>query len=261
MRNRQLLKIYNKIYKKGEESHYTRLRFAKGKLTLDKKAVLGELPWKGKRVLDLGCGTGQLAHLIAKRKAKYVLGIDYSAEAIKNARAKYNLPNLFFEKKDLRNIKGKFDAVISLGTLEHTGQPFLALKKISRLVKFPGGSVIVTCPNWVNPRGYMLQTLWRLFRARITLADLHYLTPIEFEAWAKKLGMKLRWRTVDHDWAHGRRLVEDFRKRIPNVLRDSKLPCRREYIDDFVHWIETHVVPLERNTRFGGVTGVYHFKK
>lgn len=260
MGNRQLTKIYNKIYKKGEESHYTRLHFAKGKLTLDKRAVLGELLWKGKRVLDVGCGTGQIDYLIAKRRAKYVLGIDYSSEAIKHAKAIYNLPNLFFEKKDLKDVTGKFDVVLSLGTLEHTDKPFLVLYRISRLVK-PGGSVIVTCPNWVNPRGYMLQTLWRLFRARITLADLHYLTPIEFDAWAKKLGMKLRWRTVDHDWAHGDKLVEDFRRRIPNVLRDSKLFSKKEYIDDLINWIKTHIVPLERNTKFGGVTGVYHYKK
>ena len=42
--------------------------------------------WKGKRVLDVGCGTGNFAREIAKKDAKYVLGIDYADEAIKNNR-------------------------------------------------------------------------------------------------------------------------------------------------------------------------------
>ncbi len=107
----------------------------------------------------------------------------------------------------------------------------------------------------------MLQTLEKLFSAKITLADIHYLTPIEFTAWAKKVRMKLTWRTVDHEWAHGQRLVEDFKRRIPNVLRDSNLPNDAVKIQAFITWIAEHVVPMEKNTKFGGVTGVYHLKK
>ncbi len=257
--NKSVKKIYNAAYKKGEDAHYTRLIFSKGGLTNDKKAILAETSWKGKVVLDVGCGTGEVAYRIAKKGA-HVLAIDYSPEAIVVARGKYKHPNLSYEVMDLARVQGLFDVVISMGTLEHTDNPFTVLRTLSRHVK-KGGSLLLTCPNWLNPRGYMLQTLWRLFHAKITLADIHYLSPVEFTAWAKKLGMTLSWKTVDHDWGHGMRLVEDFRRRIPNVLRDSKLPNHPERIADYIDWIETHVVPFERSTPHGGVTGVYHLRK
>ncbi len=258
--NKDLKEIYDKVYSKGEDRHYTRLLFSNGKLTNDKRAILKAVAWKGKKVLDVGCGTGEVAYRIAQKGASHVLGIDYSKSAITTARSKYQHARLSFLQKDLKKVNGIYDVVISMGTLEHTDSPFAVLKNLTRHVR-KGGSLLLTCPNWVNPRGYMLQTLRLLFHARITLADLHYLTPVEFEAWAKKLSMKLHWRTVDHDWGHGKRLVEDFKNRIPNVLRDSKLPYEQKRVDAFIDWIDTHVALLETNKKFGGVTGVYHFKK
>ena len=253
-------KVYDEAYKKGEAEHYTRLIFSKGKLTEDKRAVLDSVSWKGKRVLDVGCGTGEVAHLIAKKGAKSVLGVDYSDEAIRIARARGPLRNLTFEVADLHSTKGKFDIVISMGTLEHTDKPYDTLKILASRVA-GGGALILTCPNWLNPRGYMLQTLEKLFGARITLADIHYLTPVEFRIWAKKLRMNLVWKTVDHDWAHGKRLVADFRRRIANVLSDSHLPSDPSRINAFLAWIESHVVPMEKDTVYGGVTGIYRLEK
>lgn len=104
-------------------------------------------------------------------------------------------------------------------------------------------------------------SLWYLFRAPVTLADKHYLTPIEFEKWSKVLGMKLVWRTFDHDWAHGERLLKDLKRRLPNVMRDAKLSVNQQRIDDFIKWIEEHVIPLNHKIRFSGASGLYHFRK
>lgn len=260
MKNKELEKFYDAVYKKGETKHYTKLRLAGGKLAADRAAALKEMAWKGKIVLDVGCGTGETAYYIAKRGAARVVGLDYSAEAIAAAREQYRHPNLSFEKKDITDVKEKFDVVLTMGTLEHTDDPFAMLKKFKAMLN-PGGSIIVTSPNWSNPRGYMLLTLWFLFRARITLVDLHYFTPVEFAGWAKKLGMKLTWRTVDHSWSHGEKLIADFTRRLPNVARDSKLPTTDVRIKEFVAWIEGHVLPLEKNAPHTGAIGVYHFKK
>ena len=104
-------------------------------------------------------------------------------------------------------------------------------------------------------------TLWFLFRAKITLADLHYLTPIEFEEWAKKLKMTLSWRTVEQEWGHGDKMIRDFEKRLPNVARDSKLPTDKKKIQEFISWAGTHIVPLEKNHIFSGAVALYHFRK
>lgn len=50
-------------------------------------------PQPGERILDLGCGTGDLAYEISVSGA-YVTGMDYSAEMIERAKSKY--PGLSF---------------------------------------------------------------------------------------------------------------------------------------------------------------------
>ncbi len=262
--NKDLKKFYDKVYKKGERKHYTPLLFSGDKVPPAKLEVLREISWKGKTVLDAGCGTGELASLIAKKGAKKVVGVDYSDDAIAVAQKSWVAPNLEFLKKDINGIKEKFDVVVSLGTLEHLDEPLNALKKLKSFLN-PKGSLIITCPNWTNPRGYILQTLRQLFNAKITLADIHYFSPLDFQNFAKKLGMKLTWRTADHDWAQGEKLVADFKRRLPNVLlKDKKFTTNPLLVAQFISWIEKTIVPIESNPPAGGphsgAVGLYHFK-
>lgn len=260
MRNKDLASFYNRVYKKGERGHYTSILLSGDKVPPAKAEVLKEVSWKGKTVLDAGCGTGELAYLIAKKGARRVIGVDYSQEAIAAAKKTYQLPNLEFMCDDIVGVKGKFDVITTLGTIEHTDDPLGVLKHLKSMLT-QKGSLIVTCPNWVNPRGYMLLTLKHLFDAEITLADIHFLTPIEFEAWAKKLGMKLQWKTVEHEWAHGEKCISDFERRLPNVARDSSLPTDIKKILTHINWLETHMMPIEQNTKYGGAVGLYHLKR
>ncbi|MBI2024426.1 class I SAM-dependent methyltransferase [Candidatus Giovannonibacteria bacterium] len=258
MKNKDLKKIYDKIYKKGERKHYSSILFSGDRVPPAKQEVLKEISWKGKTVLDAGCGTGELAHLISKKGAKKVLGIDYSESAINEAKKQYQNKNLFFEKSDLNNISGKFDVIISLGTLEHLDDPLGALTNLKNKLN-PGGHLIITCPNWSNARGYILLALKYLFDAKITLADLHYLTPVEFENWSKNLGMKLSWRTVEQEWGHGEKMIKDFQRRLPNVLKDFKV--KKNDINDFIIWLQAHTAPLEVSSKSSGAVGLYHFRK
>lgn len=73
-------------------------------------------PQPGERILDLGCGTGQLTKAIAEAGAE-VLGIDSSANMIATARAQY--PGLPFEQADAANfsLPHSFDAIFSNAVL------------------------------------------------------------------------------------------------------------------------------------------------
>lgn len=260
-KNKTLARFYNTVYTKGEKKHYTKLLFGKKTaLPIDEAEVLRALPWKGKTVLDVGCGTGLMAHEIAKAGAKRVVGVDFSRDAIRAAEAEHRHPTLSYRVEDVKKHTGRYDIIISLGTLEHMDKPLETLKLLKRHLN-PRGTILITSPNWSNPRGYILQTLRFLFHAPITLADLHYLTPLEFEKWAEKLNMKLRWKTFDFEWAQGERLIKDFTRRLPNVLRDLGLTRKEKEIEAFITWIREHVLTFRHDAAWSGATGLYIFSK
>jgi len=258
-KNTDLKAFYNGVYKKGERDHYTYFRLQQGDMPEEFSAVFALIPWKNKDVMDAGCGTGDMCALIANAGAKSVLGVDFAESAIKEAQEKYQAPNLEYSCINVDEITKTFDVIISNGTLEHMDDPLGTLASWKKKLN-PGGSLILTSPNWLNPRGYMLQTLWHMFRAPITLADLHYLTPLNFEEWGKELGMTLEWSTVDHEWGGGQKMVEDFKKRLPNVARDAEWNIPQKQIDEFLEWIENYSVPFLGNAKHEGAVGVYHFQ-
>jgi trans-aconitate methyltransferase len=98
-------------------------------------------PQTGERILDIGCGTGQLTAEIAGAGAK-VVGIDNSAAMIEQARA--NFPELRFEQADVRSLKfdHEFDAVFSNAVLHWVQQADTAAAVMSRALK-PGGRLVV----------------------------------------------------------------------------------------------------------------------
>lgn len=256
--NKKLKIFYDEVYIKGEEKHYTKY-VLQGTPTSETNEILKQLNWKSKSVLEVGCGTGLFASSVAKKGAN-VLGIDFSKKGIEIAKKKYQMSNLQFLHQDVKNIKGKYDVIVSIGTLEHMDDPLKTLKLMKKHLK-PKGKIIITSPNWSNPRGYMLLTLFYLFNAPITLVDLHYFTPLDFEKWAKKLDMKLKWKTFDRSWGHGELLAKDLKRRIPNVLSDSKLPKNKKNIDAFIKWIKTNVITLDNSLPHSGALGLYLLSK
>ena len=257
-KNKKLKVFYNNIYKKGEEKHFTNLSTT-GNITEETNEILKELNWKSKKILDVGCGTGLFSYEAAKKGAN-VLGIDFSKDAIEIAKNKFEHLNLEYQSIDVKKIKDKYDVIVSIGTLEHMDNPLQILKLFKKYLK-PKGKIIITSPNWTNPRGYVLMSLWFLFNAPVTLADLHYQTPIDFKKYANNLNMKLKWRTIDKSWAHGDILIRDFQKRLPNVLRDANLPNNSKNIKIFIKWLKENVLPFENSLPHSGATGLYVFSK
>ena len=252
-KNKNLKYFYNEVYAKGEKKHFTIKRESASSSEI--KEVLKQVSWKGKKVLDVGCGTGLFAYNAAKKGA-IVLGIDFSNEAIEIANSQYIHKNLKFQSMDVNEIKEKFDVIVSNGTLEHMDDPLKSLKLFKKHLT-NNGCIITTSPNWSNPRGYMLMPLLLLFNAPITLADLHYFTPVNFKNFSKKLGMSLSWKTFDKSWSHGDILVQDFKKRLPNVLRDSNLPYNKKNVDLLIKWIENNINKLNHDLPHSGATGLY----
>ena len=257
--NKQLETFYQGVYKKGEKKHFTPF-VTKGTTSTEVKEILKQINWKSKRVLDVGCGTGNFVNEVSRRGVKYVLGIDYAEEAIKIAKTKYSKKNLEFKTQDVKEIDDKFDVIVSIGTIEHMDKPIDILKKLKKCLK-PNGKIILTTPNWTNPRGYVLMTLHFLFNAPITLADLHYLTPNEHLKMAKKLNMKMKWRTIEQSWGNGDIMIKDFQRRIPNIMKDMKMKLDDKKMKLFMEWLKTNVVSMNNSLPQNGAIGLYIYSK
>lgn len=95
---------------------------------------------KGEHILDLGCGTGDLAHTLYNRGI-HVIGIDKSENMVQQAKQKY--PHITFIIHDAINLDyhHTFDAVFSNATLHWVKPPKQALYNIYTSLK-PGGRFI-----------------------------------------------------------------------------------------------------------------------
>jgi ubiquinone/menaquinone biosynthesis C-methylase UbiE len=99
------------------------------------------------KVLDLGCGTGELCKTILEERPHCdVYGVDFSGVAIEKAR-KLNEGH-FFEVADVAATgfsDKEFDYVISSEMLEHLEEPKELIKEAARVLK-PYGVFILTTP-------------------------------------------------------------------------------------------------------------------
>lgn len=94
-------------------------------------------PQKGERILDLGCGTGDLAKRLASFGGS-VVGVDQSENMVVKARKKYpQIPFLVGDALDLDYIH-EFDAVFSNATLHWIKKPGVVLEGIYRSLKHGG---------------------------------------------------------------------------------------------------------------------------
>jgi len=113
--------------------------------------------FQDKRVLDLGCGTGEYALWYASKGAKSVTGVDLSDGSLAIARTrqqKAGVKNAEFLKMDILNLDfpdNHFDYSFSVGVLHHTGDPFRGFQHLVRVTK-PGGIVIVSLYNSYSRR-------------------------------------------------------------------------------------------------------------
>jgi SAM-dependent methyltransferase len=114
---------------------------------------LGVTP--GTRLLDVGCGAGQLA-LIAARAGAHVTGCDIATNWIEKARARAAAEGLevTFEEGDAESLPyedAQFDAVVSLIGAMFAPRPDLVAAELTRVCQ-PGG--IIAMANW-TPDGFI----------------------------------------------------------------------------------------------------------
>ncbi|GAI91145.1 unnamed protein product, partial [marine sediment metagenome] len=75
----------------------------------------------GMTVLDIGCGWGSLAKFAAEKYHVKVVGITVSKEQVRFARELCKGLDVEIRLQDYRDLKEKFDCVVSVGMFEHVG--------------------------------------------------------------------------------------------------------------------------------------------
>jgi trans-aconitate methyltransferase len=124
-------------------------------------------PQPGERILDAGCGTGQLTAEIGNSGAQ-VLGIDSAPSMIEQARK--NFPQLQFEEVSATDLpySEEFDAVFSNATLHWVRDAGRAAAGIARALK-PGGRFIAELGGRGN-----VDTLLRAVYQELELRGVHH---------------------------------------------------------------------------------------
>ena len=103
---------------------------------------------EGKKILDVGCGNGNLIKLLSKTNMD-LSGSDFSEDYLKKAKIKN--PGIEFFRGDLTDqdfwkpYENSFDTVICSEVIEHLEHDNIALDIIFSILK-PNGVVIVTVP-------------------------------------------------------------------------------------------------------------------
>lgn len=108
-----------------------------------------------KRILELGCGTGEAAAYLAANTTADVVAVDISDAFLAHANATHRAPNLCFEKLDLLGDDplrlGRFDFVFGNGILHHLVTRLDAILRALRQVSTAGGGLAFIEPNLLNP--------------------------------------------------------------------------------------------------------------
>jgi trans-aconitate methyltransferase len=130
----------------------------------------------GERILDVGCGTGQLTAEVAKCGSE-VVGIDSSPEMV--ATARQNFPQLRFEVADVTALpyQQQFDAVVSNAALHWVRDQEEAIASIARAMK-PRGRFAFEMGGHDNLHN-LLHAVYRALR-QIGVVNPEHLSPWSF---------------------------------------------------------------------------------
>jgi SAM-dependent methyltransferase len=157
--------------------------------------LLTQLPGRGRRALDAGCGSGRHTLALADR-FDHVVGVDLSQPLVDIARHTRPHRRVSYQVGDLLAIPDadRFDLVLSCTTLHHLPDLDAALHHLGRLVASGGTAILIdnvasrpTPPGWAYRLGALRefpadlrrhgwQQAWWLLKFRTSTAWLEHLT-------------------------------------------------------------------------------------
>jgi methionine biosynthesis protein MetW len=184
-------------------------------------AVISEIVAPKSRVLDLGCGEGELLAWLAKNKSVDARGVELSGAKVQRAIARgVSVFQCDIDQALADYPDQAFDYVILSQTLQETRWPRQVLREMLRV----GQRAIVAFPNFGH-WSVRLSMLWSGRAPRTKLfpyewyesPNIHFLTVHDFEELARAEGLMVERRS----FLSGRRIVTLF----PNLLTEVAVYC------------------------------------
>ena len=179
-------------------------------------AIIGDIVEPGAKVLDLGCGEGELLEWLAQNKGVEARGVEISGAKVQRAIARgVSVYQGDIDQGLADYPDGAFDYVILSQTLQETHSPRKVLREMLRV----GRRVIVAFPNFGHwrvrlsmlvsggaPRTKLFPYEW------YESPNIHFLTVLDFEALTAVEGLAVERRY----FLAGRRKVT----LLPNLLAE-----------------------------------------
>jgi cyclopropane-fatty-acyl-phospholipid synthase len=148
----------------------------------------------GMKVLELGCGWGSFAKYAAEKHGAEVLGVTVSKEQVALGMEMCKGLPVELRLQDYREVQGQYDAVISIGIMEHVGyRNYRTYMEVANRTLKPGGIAFVHTigsnrdvysadgfsDTYIFPNG-MLPSISQLSKAMedlLVVEDLHNIGP------------------------------------------------------------------------------------
>jgi len=167
-------------YSKRHKLVYTKyVKILKARLR-DKNQML-----EGKKVLDVGCFTGEFLETLQKENAD-VYGLELQDTAARIANNK--LPGKVL-KKDVMNYnfpQKKYDVITLLGVVEHVANPMKLLRKSFQLLK-KGGTLMIQTPN---SSSFLARTMGKSWPPYSPIEHIHIFSRKSLNHALKKCGFQ-----------------------------------------------------------------------
>ena len=115
-----------------------------------------------------------------------------------------------------------------------------------------GGAIVTASPSFLNPRGYIWMTLQTLLDVPMSLSDIHFFMPSDFDKFATVRNLKINMTSIDHDWGGGDRTILDFKKRLVNALKDKGF--NNKNVPEFLEWFKESIGYFNHDDNSGAIT-------
>lgn len=150
----QLERYYGSGYFRGERDFFqgedycqVRDRSVADRSVTGYAEIAERFPLKGRRILDVGCGSGALLACLRPHRPGRLVGLDTAPAPVAFGRSRYGLDLRCLSLEKAGFADGEFDLILMVDFLEHVASLPGLLRELARILE-RGGQLFVLTPNF-----------------------------------------------------------------------------------------------------------------